>query len=395
MRDIKYGACGALTDVQMNRMAAGMFEQQGYDFMIWADQMGMTIPRTIWTPDIAPGSEVFDIDKNFDAWVLAADAAGHTESIDLGITVCDAIRRTPANYAQMVLTMDHLSQGRYFHGMGAGEMRHFKPYGIERNKPFTHLEESVKIQKMLMEAEGPVSYDGPIWKLDKAVMTAMPYGETAPPILIAGGGRAMKIAAEHADGWITMLPAGGDPEHYAGQVKQIKEWAEAAGRDPDALRFYALILGLICGTEDEVEAVCQHPLLRWDSIALIPDAGVFDSWGIIEHPIRPDYNYSRDIVSTDWSREDTLAVIDKIPASVVRRARAAGTPPQVADQLQPYIEAGCDWLNIINYASFVGSGNFADAAESMLLVTETVRLLRERNGQPVSEGMAAAAAQVA
>lgn len=390
MRDIRYGACGSLTDVAMNRMAAQMFDAQGYDFMIWPDQMGMTIPRSIWTPDIAPGSEVFDIDMNFDAWALCADAAAHSERIGLGITVNDAIRRGPANYAQMALTMDHLSEGRYFHGMGAGEIRHFKPYGLARNKPFTHLEESIKIQKMLMEADGPVTYDGPIWSLDKAVMTAMPYGDKAPPILVAGGGRAMKIAAEYGDGWITMLPAAGDPDHYAAQVRQIKQWAEEAGRDPEALRFYALILGLICGSEEETEAVVNHPLLRWDAIALIPDANVFNGWGIIEHPIRPDYNYSRDIISTDWSRADTLAVIDKVPSSVVRKARACGTPKQVADQLQPYIDAGLNWLNIINYAAFVGSGNFADSAASLALVTETVRILRERNGQPIPEGMAAA-----
>lgn len=391
MRDIRYGACGSLTDVAMNRMAAQMFESQGYDFMIWPDQMGMTIPRSIWTPDIAPGAEVFDIDLNFDAWTLCADAAGHSERINLGITVNDAIRRGPANYAQMALTMDHLSQGRYFHGMGAGEIRHFKPYGLARNKPFTHLEESIKIQKMLMDADGPVSYEGPIWSLDKAVMTAMPYGDKRPPILVAGGGRAMRIAAEHADGWITMLPVAGDPEHYAGQVRQIKQWVEEAGRDPDAFRFYALILGLICASDDETEAVVNHPLLRFDAIALVPDANVFNSWGIIEHPIRPDYNYSRDIISTDWSREDTLAVIDKVPSSVVRKARACGTPTQAADQLQPYIDAGLDWLNIINYAAFVGSGNFADSAVSLALVTDTVRLLRERNGQLIPEGMVAAA----
>lgn len=390
MRDIRYGACGAMSDVQMNRGAAQMFEAGGYDFVIWADQMSLTIPRTVWTPDIAPAAEAFDIDAYMDPWILAGDAASHTETLQMGITVCDAIRRLPANYAQLVLTMDHLSEGRYFHAMGAGEMRHFKPYGVERRKPFTHLEESVKIQKLLMEAEGPVSYEGPIWSLDNAVMTLKPYGEKPPPILVAGGGRAMKIAGEHADGWITMLPVGGDPEHYAGQVAQVREFAEAAGRDPDALRFYCLILAVIDETEDGVEELTHHPLLRWDSVALVPDSSVFNGWGIIEHPIRPDYSYSRDIISTDWSREDTLAIIERTPPEIVRRSRACGTPAQVADQLQPYIEAGANWLNIINYASFVGSGNFADAAASQGLVGETIRRLRERNGQEIPAGMVAA-----
>jgi phthiodiolone/phenolphthiodiolone dimycocerosates ketoreductase len=386
-RPPKYGACGALMDVNMNRGACQMFEAQGYDFVIWADQMSMTIPRSIWTPDIAAGAEAFDIDTNMDAWVMAADTAGHTETIELGITVNDALRRTPANYAQQVLTMDHLSQGRFFHGMGGGEMRHFKPYGVERNKPFGHLEESVKIQKMLMESPEPVSYDGPIWKLDKALMTAMPFGEKPPPILIAGGGRAMKIAGEHADGWITMLPAGGDPEHYAKQVAQVKEYAEAAGRDPDELIFYALILAVIAGSEDEAEEMTNNPLLRWDSIALIPDPEVFASWGIMQHPIRPDYSYARDIISQDWGREETLEIIEKIPPELVRKARATGTPAQVADELQGYIDAGCEMLNIINYAAFVGSGNFADSVQYQALVSETIRLLRERNGQDVPPGL--------
>lgn len=391
MGEIKYGACGALTDAQLNGAVAQMFEQQGYDFIIWADQQSLTIPRSVWTPDIAAGAEVFDIDKNFDGWLLAADAAARTERMEMGVTVCDAIRRAPSLYAQMVLTMDHLSKGRYFHCMGSGEMRHFSPYGIEREKPFAHLEESVKIQKLLMEADGPVNYDGPIWSLKNAVMTAMPFGDKPPPILIAGGGpRALRIAGQLGDGWVTMLPAGGDPEVYAKQAQTVRDHAEKAGRDPAALRMYALVLGVITETEEEAQAATEHPLLRWDSIALIPDPEVFRGWGIMEHPIRPDYSYSRDIISMDWGREETLAVIEKVPPSIVRKARATGTPKQVAAELQGYIDAGCNWLNVINYAGFIGSGSFADAAASQGLVTETIRLMRERNGQPVPEGMAQA-----
>jgi phthiodiolone/phenolphthiodiolone dimycocerosates ketoreductase len=367
-----------------------MLEQQGYDFLIWADQQSLTIPRSIWTPDIAPGSEVFDIDTNFDGWLLSADAASRTERMQLGVTVSDPIRRPPSVYAQMVLTMDHLTKGRYFHCMGSGEMRHFSPYGIARERPFAHLEESVKIQRMLIEADGPVTYDGPIWSLKNAVMTARPYGEKAPPILIAGGApRALKLAGELGDGWITMLPAGGDPEHYHRQVQTVREHAERAGRDPDTLRMYALILGCIGASDENVEALTRHPLLRWDSIALIPDPEVFRSWGIIEHPIRPDYSYARDIISMDWGREETLAVIEKVPPEIVRKARATGTPKQVADELQGYIDAGLRWLNIVNYAAFVGSGSFIEGAELQGLVTETIRLLRQRNGQPIPDGMAA------
>ena len=388
MREIKYGACGSISDAQVNRAAAQMFDQAGYDFIIWPDQMNLTIPRSIWTPDLAPAADVFDIDAYMDPWILATDAATHTEKMQIGITVCDAIRRLPAGYAQLALTLSHYAEGRFFLAMGTGEMRHFKPYGVKREKPFTHLEESVKIIKMLMESDGPVTYDGPIWSLDNAVMTLEPYGGTPPPIFVAGAGRAMKIAAEHADGWITMIPIGGDPEHYATQVQQVRDDAEAAGRDPESIQFYLLVLAVIAESDDAVQELCEHPLLRWDSVALVTNGRAFEEWGA-EHPIKPDFNYARDLVSVDWSREDALAIIDKTPPETVRNTRVVGTPEQVADQLQPYIEAGANWLNIVNYATFVGSGQFGDAAAAQDLVGDTIRMLRERNGQPVPDGMAA------
>jgi phthiodiolone/phenolphthiodiolone dimycocerosates ketoreductase len=388
MRDVKYGMAGHLSHPDLNRIAVQTYEQAGYDFAIWADQTCLTIPRTIWTPDIVPAAAAMDIDAYMEPWPMVTDAAVNTERLGLGITVCDAIRRTPATYAQLALTLDHYSKGRFFLGMGTGEIRHFTPYGVPRNKPFTHLEESVKITKLLMESDGPVTYDGPIWSLKNAVMTIQPYGDRPPPILVAGGGRAMKIAGEHADGWITMQPIGGGPERYSEQVAQVRQYAEAAGRDPDALRFYVLCLGVFAETEDEVEELTHHPLLRWDSVALVTDGRLFNSIGI-EHPIRPDYNYARDLVAMDWSREDALAIVDQTPPAAVRLSRFCGTPAQVADQLQPYIEAGADWLNIINYTAFVGSGDFGDAAASQDHLMDTVRLLRERNGQPIPAGMAA------
>jgi phthiodiolone/phenolphthiodiolone dimycocerosates ketoreductase len=56
----------------------------------------------------------------------------------------------------------------------------------------------------------------------------------------------------------------------------------------------------------------------------------------------------------------------------------------VADQLQPYIEAGCTWLNILNFTSLVGSGDFGDAVAAQGLVTDTINDLKARNGQPVA-----------
>ena len=386
LKDIKYGACGVLSDATMNRPVAEMFEQAGYDFIIWCDQMSMSIPRSIWTPDLNPAAANFDIDAFMDPWPLITDAAIHTKSVDLGITVCDVFRRQPANLAQLSLTLDHYSKGRFFLSLGTGEMRHFKPYGLPREKPFTRLEEAVKVVKLLMKSDGLVDYDGPIWNLRNAAMTLKPYGKEPPPVLIAGGGKAREIAGKYGDGWITMLPFGGSPEQYAEDVKFIKRCAEEAGRDPEALRFYFTAFSLIADTEDAAEALTHNLLMRFDAVSLITDVRLL---GGMEHPIRADYTYARDMITMNWSREFALDVANKTPPSIVRKARFTGTPTSVAKQIQPYIDAGANWINVINVAGFIGSGQFGDAAAAQGLVGEAIHQLRQMNGQTTRPGLTA------
>lgn len=253
----------------------------------------------------------------------------------------------------------------------------------------------MKIIKLLMDAEGVVNYEGPHWSLRNAVMPLMPYGEKRPPILIAGGpGRAVRIAATLADGWITYVPTCGSPDWYGEQVAEARRLAEESGRDPDERIFYLLAMNIIETTEERVEALTQTPIARWDSAAVIPGPQVYKEWGMGDHPIRPDYAYPAHLIPTDWSREDAMRIIDATPAEVVRRARACGTPLQVATELQQYIEAipaanEC-WINVINYSTFLGGGNFGDPDSDVDLVSETCNHLREMNGQPVKRTALAA-----
>jgi phthiodiolone/phenolphthiodiolone dimycocerosates ketoreductase len=310
--------------------------------------------------------------------------------------VFDPIRRPPANMAQLTATLDHYSKGRFFLGLGAGEIKQFAPYGIERTQPFGHLEESVKIVKLLLDSSDVVNYEGPHWNLRNAVLALMPHGEKRPPILIAGGpGRAVDIAAKHADGWITYVPTCGSPEWYAEQVAIARRKTEQAGRDPDAMIFYLLTMNIIDSTEQRVDAHTRDPIARWDAAAVIPGPHVYEAWGVGKHPIRPDYSYPTHLVPTEWSREDALQVIEKTPAEIVRRARACGTPKSVADQLQAYIAAvpasNPVWVNIINYTSFLGGGSFGDPADEVDLVLETCNHLRRMNGQPIPASATASA----
>jgi phthiodiolone/phenolphthiodiolone dimycocerosates ketoreductase len=218
---------------ELNAQARQSYEERGLDFVAWWDQMCMTFPRSIWTPDIVPAASVYDIDCYLDSYALLVQAAMVTEKIKLGIVATDCLRRAPNVLAQSFLTIDYIAKGRAFFTLGAGEVKQFAPYSLPRVKPFAHMEETIKIIRMLWETEGTVTYDGPIWQLKNAILAFQPYGNRMPPLLVAGGpGRGIEIAGKHADGWITFLPPSGSAEWYAEQVRVVKRHAEEAGRDP-------------------------------------------------------------------------------------------------------------------------------------------------------------------
>lgn len=384
MRDIKYGALAPLADWQMARHTAQAAEQAGFDFVVHGDTVNLWIPRGLWTPELSPLANLVDVDQAMDVWLMMGDIATHTERVHQGPTVCDAIRRNPTNYAQLLLTLDHMSQGRCFLGLATGESRHFHAYGIPRDRPFTHLEESVKIIKMLIENHEPIRYEGPIWSLDRAIMAVRPYNEDSPPpVLIAGSGpRALRIAGEYGDGWIALTPIGGDAEKVAECVNTVKQHAEAAGRDPDKLRFHLTAMCLIGEDEEQIDRMVNHPLLRWDATCLMLNGKDWEKWGLGEHPIRPDYNYARDLTSMWWKTEDAWKVIEATPPQVVRNTRHVGTPKEVAGELQAFIQAGMTWVNPINWAMFVAD---PAAAQGRDLVADTCAELRKLNGQPAVE----------
>jgi phthiodiolone/phenolphthiodiolone dimycocerosates ketoreductase len=155
MANVKLGNAGVYFPPAENVLAgAQMADASGMDFSIFFDQLNLTIPRSMWTPDLVAAAANFDIDCWMDPWVLAGSAAVVTEKVQLSC-VSDALRRNPANLAQLALTVDHMSKRRFFLCLGAGEKKQFQPYGLERNKPFTHLQESIKIITKLWASDDP------------------------------------------------------------------------------------------------------------------------------------------------------------------------------------------------------------------------------------------------
>jgi phthiodiolone/phenolphthiodiolone dimycocerosates ketoreductase len=380
-RKIRYGTTGVhAPPPATNTMAFQYYESAGYDFATLFDQLSLTVPRSIWTPDVVPAAAHTDIDCYMDPFPLMALAADATTTIELGLTSIDGLRRPPAELAKTFLTIDHISNGRSFFAVGAGEMKQFTPYGIERKRPFAHLEDTLRVIRLFWESDGPVHYDGPVHHLDGAVMALPPYEGRTPPLIVPGGpGRALEIAGRLGDGWLTYLPQCGDADWYGEQVATLRKLTEEAGRDPDEFRFIGAFITVAATDTAKVDQMTENLALRWNAAAMVPDDGAWRKAGAT-NPLGSNWSYARDLIPMAWSREDTLAIANQVPPEVVRAVNMCGTPDEVATQIQPYIDAGCNDVLIINLAALAATGDMGDAmGEYMGTMAQLVTHLRAGN----------------
>jgi len=130
--------------------------------------------------------------------------AGVTEKLKLGLMVGGVIYRHPAIVVKMISTLDVLSGGRMYFGIGAawyeGECKALGlPFPAMKTR-FELLEEQLKIaHKMFSGDESP--YQGKHTQMENPVNNPQPLQKPHPPILIGGMGpkKTLRYVAQYAD----------------------------------------------------------------------------------------------------------------------------------------------------------------------------------------------------
>ncbi|XRQ04371.1 TIGR03557 family F420-dependent LLM class oxidoreductase [Actinomadura welshii] len=144
------------------------------------------------------------------AWSVLGALAQATHRIPLMTQVtCPIMRYHPAVVAQKAATMGVLSDGRFTLGLGAGE--NLNEHVVGRGWPSVDVrhemfEEAVEIIRALFGG-GYVNYSGRHFTVDSAKLYDLP--DRPVPIAMAGYGlRATRLAARHADAFISDQPVG-------------------------------------------------------------------------------------------------------------------------------------------------------------------------------------------
>jgi len=135
--------------------------------------------------------------------VALAAAASVTQRLQLGALVFGNDYRHPVVLAKEMATLDVLSEGRIFFGLGAGWMKtDYDAAGMPYDAPAERvgrMTEALAVFKGLF-SDGPFSFQGTHYRISALDGLPKPVQRPHPPILIGGGGkRVLSFAGREAD----------------------------------------------------------------------------------------------------------------------------------------------------------------------------------------------------
>jgi alkanesulfonate monooxygenase len=175
-----------------------------------------------------------------EAYTTLAFLAGHTSTIELQTLVTAATYRAPGLLGKIVTTLDVLSGGRAWLGIGTGwNEQEATGLGLPfdgHDGRFRRLEEVLRIcLQMWSGSSEPIVSEH--YQLGSTLTVPLPVSRPRPRILIGGGGemRTLRLTAQYADAM--NVYGGADASH---KIMRLRERCAEVGRDPDEIEKTAL-----------------------------------------------------------------------------------------------------------------------------------------------------------
>lgn len=210
------------------------------DFLdVWRAADSMPIFESAWTMDhFYPLTEPLD-GTHLESWTMVAALAQATERIRVGAMVNGMHYRHPTVTANMAVTVDHISGGRFNLGLGAGWFEpesdaYGMPLGTLKER-FDRFDEGMEIVTSMLVNE-QTTFHGRHYRVTDARCEPKPLQQPRPPIVIGGKGpkRTLRAVARWADMWDVTRPE--SPDWWRALNDVLLRHCDDVGRDPQEIR---------------------------------------------------------------------------------------------------------------------------------------------------------------
>jgi len=200
-------------------------------------------------------------DPMLEAYTTLGYFAGLTEKAYLGVMVTGVIYRHPSVLMKMVNTLDILSGGRAYLGIGAAWYEEeAKGFGIPYpsiSERFEQLEDNLQLAKTLWDSDAAASFEGNHFSAPAITNNPRPLSNPHPRILIGGMGpkKTLRMVAQYADACNIFEGAGTGKMQKA--LDTLKAHCKTLGRDYDTIEKTSLGTVHLSG-DDTVDGVINR-----------------------------------------------------------------------------------------------------------------------------------------
>jgi len=199
-------------------------------------------------------------DPMMESYTTLGYFAGLTEKAYLGVLVTGVIYRHPSVLMKMVNTLDILSGGRAYLGIGAAWYEEeAKGFGIpypSTSQRFEWLEDNLQLAKALW-ASNETSFEGQHLSAPAITNNPRPLSSPHPRLMIGGTGpkKTLRMVAQYADA--CNIGAWVGKEKMQKAIDTLKEHCETLGRDYDTIEKTSLSTVNLSG-DDTVDSVIRR-----------------------------------------------------------------------------------------------------------------------------------------
>jgi probable F420-dependent oxidoreductase len=230
MMSMKFGIAIFPTDyaISMSELAPAV-ERLGFESLWVAEHSHIPASRESRWPGGA------ELPKHYwhtlDPFLALTVAALASKTLRIATGICLVTQRDPIHTAKQVASLDHISNGRFLFGIGAGWNREeMADHGTDFSTRMKLLRERVEAMKAIW-TQDEAQYHGQFVNFDPIFSYPKPVQKPHPPILMGGGVKAaLRAVVQYCDGWLPARSA-----DFFGELAQLRQLAAEAGRDPKTI----------------------------------------------------------------------------------------------------------------------------------------------------------------
>jgi F420-dependent oxidoreductase-like protein len=200
-------------------------------------------------------------DPMMEAYTTLGYLAGLTEKAYLGVMVTGVVYRLPSILLKMVNTLDIVSGGRAYFGVGAGwYQEEAEGFGVpypSTSERFEWLEDTLQLAHSLWEGD-ETNFKGTQFTAPKMTNNPRPLSQPHPRILIGGTGskKTLRMVAQYADACNFFEDLG--QEKLREVIDTLKGHCDKLGRNYNEIEKTSLATAHISAGKDTVESILKR-----------------------------------------------------------------------------------------------------------------------------------------